>query len=174
MSLTVYDVSVPVFSCALANLAAWLDKALAEGMKEAILMEARLAPDMLPFPAQVQRASYNAHDAVARLAGVAPPAMSDIGTGVAELRERCRRTIAFLDSIEPAALDGAAEREIVLKMPNGTGYRFTGRAFLTGFALPNFFFHVTEAYAILRAQGVPLGKRDVLQHLGPPNVGGAS
>ena len=88
----------------------------------------------------------------------------------AELKDRCDRTIAFIESVDRAALETSAEREVVLKFPNGTGYRFTGQSYLTGFALPNFFFHVTTAYAILRAAGVTLGKPDFLQHLGPPSL----
>jgi hypothetical protein len=173
MSFTVYEASVPVFSSAMTNMTAWLDKALADGKDEAALMEARLAPDMRPFPAQIQMASDSAKGAVARLTGIDAPAMPDTETSFAELKERCRRTISFLESASPSAFDGAEDREVVLKFPNGMGYRFTGRRYLTEFALPNFFFHVTTAYALLRAQGVPLGKPDFLQHLGPPNLGGA-
>ena len=118
-------------------------------------------------------ASDSAKNAAARLAGLAPPAMPDTETSFAELRDRCSRTIDYLESLDPAALADAADREVVLSFPNGMGYRFTGRDYLTGFALPNFFFHVTTAYAILRASGVSLGKPDFLAHLGPPNIGPA-
>ena len=96
--------------------------------------------------------------------------MPDVEATFAELKERCARTIAFVEGIDPAALASGAEREVELKFPNGMGYRFSGQAYLTGFALPNFFFHVTTAYAILRSAGVSLGKPDFLQHLGPPNI----
>lgn len=172
MSFTIYDASAPVFTAALTNMQAWLDKALAEGKAEAVLMEARLAPDMRPFPAQIQMSSDTAKSAVARLAGVEAPAMSDTEASFAELKARCQRTIDFIQSVPASAFDGADEREVVLKFPNGMGYRFTGHSYLTGFALPNFFFHVTTAYALLRANGVTVGKPDFLQHLGPPNIGG--
>ncbi|MBV9510417.1 MAG: DUF1993 domain-containing protein [Caulobacteraceae bacterium] len=170
MSFSIYDAAAPVFARSMTNMAAWLDKALAEGKSEAMLMEARLAPDMLPFPAQIQIASDSAKNAIARLAGIEAPAMPDTESSFAELKERCRRTVAFVQSVDRAAFDGAADREVVLKFPNGMGYTFTGAGYLTGFALPNFFFHVTTTYALLRAQGVTLGKPDFLMHLGQPNA----
>jgi hypothetical protein len=171
MSLSVYETSVPVFAASLGNMRAWLDKALAEGKDEAALMEARLAPDMRPMPAQFQMASDSAKNAIARLAGIEAPSMPDTEASFAELKDRCDRTIAFIRSVDPAALEGAEDREVVLKFPNGMGYRWVGRDYLTGFALPNFFFHATTAYALLRAAGVNLGKPDFLAHLGPPNLG---
>lgn len=170
MSFTIYDASAPVFIRSMTNIQAWLDKALAEGQSEAALLEARLAPDMRPFPAQIQMASDTAKNAIARLAGIEAPSMADTESSVAELKARCRNTVAFIESVDRSALDGAEDREVVLKFPNGMGYRFTGRDYLTGFALPNFFFHVTTAYALLRAAGVSVGKPDFLQHLGPPNL----
>ena len=168
MSFTIYDASAPVFTAALTNMQAWLDKALAEGRNEAALMEARLAPDMRPFSAQFQIASDTAKSAVARLTGVEAPAMPDTETSFAELAVRCQRTIDYIKSVDRAAFEGAEAREVVLKFPNGMGYRFAGRDYLTNFALPNFFFHVTTAYALLRAHGVALGKPDFLQHRGQP------
>lgn len=168
MSLSIYEASVPVFADSLTNVAAWLEKALASGGDEAALMEARLAPDMRPFPAQIQFASDSAKGAVARLTGQEAPAMADTESSFAALRDRCQRTIDYIRSVPAAAFDGAEDRAVVMKFPNGTGYRWTGRDYLTGFALPNFFFHVTTAYALLRANGVPLGKPDYLQHLGMP------
>lgn len=168
MSFTIYDASAPVFVRAMTNISAWLDKALAEGKSEAELLEARLAPDMRPFTAQVQMSSDTAKNTIARLTGVEAPAMPDTEASFAELKDRCRRTIEFVQSVDRSAIEAGAEREIVLSFPNGMGYRFDGGAFLTGFALPNFFFHVTTAYAILRAQGVGVGKPDFLQHLGQP------
>ena len=169
MSLSIYEASVPVFRASLANMRAWLDKPEAR-QAEAALLEARLAPDMRPLPAQFQMASDTAKNAIARLCGIEAPAMADTEATFAELQQRCDRTIAFLDGADRAALDASAEREVVLRFPNGMGYRFAGSAYLTGFAIPNFFFHVTTAYAILRANGVPVGKPDFLQHLGPPNL----
>ena len=170
MPFSIHDASAPVFIAAMTNLEAWLDKALAGGGDEAALVEARLAPDMRPLSAQVQMASDSAKNAVARLTGVAAPSMPDTETTFAELKARCRATVAFIQSVDAAAYAGAEDRTVELKFPNGMGYSFTGGAFLTGFALPNFYFHLTTAYAILRANGVALGKPDFLAHLGQPNI----
>ena len=169
MTFDMYAASAPIFVNTLTNMRAWLDKAEAAG-SETNLIEAQLAPDMRPLSAQYQMASDAAKGAVARLSGVEAPAMADDETTIEALRERCDRTIAFINGVDVSAFDGSADREIVLKFPNGMGYRFDGSRFLTGFALPNFFFHATTAYAILRASGVPLGKIDFLQHLGAPNL----
>jgi hypothetical protein len=170
MPFTLYEASVPPLVAELTNMRAWLDKAIAEGKDEATLMEARLAPDMRPLPAQFQMASDSAKNGIARLAGIEAPAMPDTESSFAELKARCDATIAFIQGVDPGKFDGAADREVVIKFPNGQGYRFVGRHYLTGFALPNFYFHATTAYAILRAQGVNLGKPDFLAHLGPPNL----
>jgi hypothetical protein len=168
MTFSIYDASVPVFVNGLTAMQSWLDKAAAE-QSEAELMEARLAPDMKPLPAQYQMASDTAKNAIGRLSGTEAPSMADTEASFAELRERCNRTIDYVGSIDPAILAASADREVLLKLPNGTGWRFTGADYLARFALPNFFFHVTTAYAILRAAGVNLGKPDFLQHLGPPS-----
>jgi hypothetical protein len=170
MTFTIYDASAPVFVNALSDMRGWLDKAATE-RPEADLLEARLADDMKPLPAQYQMASDSAKNAIARLAGIEAPAMPDTETSFAELRDRCDRTIAFIDGVDPARLAGSEDRPVELRFPNGMGFGFTGQAYLTGFALPNFFFHVTTAYAILRHAGVSLGKPDFLQHLGAPNLG---
>jgi len=170
MSFSIYQTSAPVFIHSLTDMAAWLDKALAEGKDEAALIQARLAPDMRALPAQFQMASDTAKNAIARLAGLTAPSMADEEASFAELSDRCRRTITFIEGVAAEALDGAEDREVVITFPNGMGYRFSGAAYLTGFALPNFFFHVTMAYAVLRAEGVGLGKPDYLAHLGPPNI----
>lgn len=169
MTISIYDASAPIFINALRSMSAWLDKAALE-RSEVEILDARLAPDMRPLPSQYQMASDTAKNAIARLAGVEMPSMPDTESSFAELKERCSKTIAFIESVDRAALDNGTDREVVLSFPNGMGYRFTGRDYLTGFVLPNFFFHVTTAYAILRASGVNLGKPDFLQHLGPPNI----
>jgi hypothetical protein len=169
MSFTIYEATVPVLTHSLADMAQWLDKALAEGKDEKLLMEARLAPDMRPFPAQIQMASDSAKGAVARLAGIEAPSMPDTEESFAELKDRCLRTVAFIKGVAPASFDGAEDRAVTLKFPNGTGFQFSGRNFLTGFVLPNFLFHVTTTYALLRANGVALGKADFLRHLGAPS-----
>jgi hypothetical protein len=167
MTFSIYDSTVPVFTNGLTAMRGWLDKAAAE-KPEAELIEARLAPDMRPLPAQYQLASDTAKNAIGRLSGIEAPAMADTESSFAELRDRCDKTIAFIQSVDPAIIAASADREIQLKLPNGTGWRFTGDDYVTRFALPNFYFHVTAAYAILRAAGVSLGKPDFLQHLGPP------
>jgi hypothetical protein len=170
MAFAMYEASVPLFVNGLTNMRAWLDKA-AQEKDESVLLEARLAPDMRPLPAQYQMASDSAKNALARLTGTDAPAMPDTESNFAELRERCDRTIDYLKSTDAAALDGSEEREVTIRFPGGTGYAFTGGRYLVGFAIPNFLFHATTAYAILRNQGVSLGKPDFLQHLGPPNLG---
>jgi hypothetical protein len=167
MTLSLYEASVPVFAAMVGNMRAWLDKAAAE-KDEGMLAEARLAEDMAPLTRQYQMASDTAKNAIARLLGETPPTMADTETDFAELRDRCDKTIAYLESADRAAIEAAGEREIVLRFPNGMGYRFRGADYLTRFALPNFLFHATAAYAILRSQGVSLGKPDFLQHLGMP------
>lgn len=169
MSFTLYEASAPVFIHSLQNMSAWLDKAVGE-KAERELIESKLAPDMRPLPAQFQMASDSAKNAIGRLCGIEAPSMPDTEATFAELKDRCARTIAFIDSVAPGDYTGAETRTVALKFPNGMGYQFTGSAYLTSFALPNFFFHVTTAYAILRAAGISLGKPDFLQHLGQPNL----
>jgi len=165
MSYTIYDASVPVMTRALTNLSKILDKAVAQAKAEdkplAELLEAKLAPDMRPFPFQIQSASDAAKGCAARLAGIEAPSMPDTETTFPELSARLKKTIDFLNTIKPEQLKGAEDREIVLKFPNGE-FRFTGKDFLAGFALPNFFFHVTTAYALLRHKGIAIGKMDFL------------
>ena len=169
MSFGMWNASVPVFVHSLSDMRAWLDKASQE-KDEAMLLEARLAPDMKPLPAQYQMASDAAKNALARLSGTDAPAMPDTEMTFADLRNRCDRTIAYVSSFAAHQLTGSEKREVVLRFPNGKGYRFISANYLTGFALPNFLFHVTTAYAIMRHAGVTLGKPDFLQHLGPPNL----
>jgi len=170
MSFGMWEASVPVFVNSLTNMRDWLDKAAQEKDAPA-LMDARLAPDMRPLPAQYQMASDSAKNALARLTGTEAPSMPDTETSFAELRDRCDRTIDYVRGFDARSLEGSEDREVVIKFPNGMGYRFRGNEYLAGFALPNFFFHTTTAYAILRNAGVSLGKPDFLQHLGPPNLG---
>jgi len=164
-----WEASVPMFVNTLGDMSAWLDKAAAE-KDEGPLLEARLASDMRPLPAQYQMASDSAKNALARLTGTDAPAMPDTEQSFAELRERCDKTIAYLNGFGRAALADSEARDVELRFPNGMGYRWAGATYLTGFALPNFFFHATTAYAILRNAGVTLGKPDFLQHLGPPTL----
>ena len=161
MSFSIHQASAPVIVRALTNLSAMMDKALAAGLDEATLLQARLAPDMHPFPRQIQMASDGAKGGIARLAGVEAPAMPDTEATFAELKARIAKTIAFVQSVDASAFDGSEDREIVLTFP-GVSMTFTGADFLTGFMLPNFYFHITTAYALLRANGAPIGKMDFL------------
>lgn len=166
MSASLYHTHVPGFIAMLRNMQAWLDKAAAH-CDEAALMDARLTADMLPLPRQIQIASDAAKGAAARLTGTEPPAMPDTEASLAELKERCAKTIAYLESADPAAFDAGADREVVITFPNGAGIKLDGQTFLTGFATPNFYFHATTTYAILRVLGVEIGKQDYLAHLAP-------
>ena len=165
MSTSLYDLTVPVLIRALRNLAAILEKGAAHARDQGIdpndLIEARLAPDMLALPGQIQRASDSAKGCVVRLGGIANLAMADDETTFEQLQARIAATIAFLEAAPREAIDGQEDREVVLQTPSGS-FPFTGRAFALGFVLPNVFFHVTTAYAILRHKGVPLGKFDYL------------
>ncbi|MEO5707085.1 MAG: DUF1993 domain-containing protein [Alteraurantiacibacter sp.] len=163
MTLSATQLLVPTSTAMLTNIKTWLDKAAAGD--EAALVEARLAPDMYALARQVQIASDTAKGCGARLAGVEAPSMPDTEASFAELKERCDKTIAFLQSLDPAAIDAGIGREIEIKFPNGGGIRFDGATYLTGFALPNLYFHASMVYAILRSQGVALGKQDFLAHL---------
>ena len=132
MSFSIYEASAPVFIAGMSNMKAWLDKALAEGKDEAALMEARLAPDMRPLPAQFQMASDSAKNAIARLAGIEAPSMPDTEASFAELKARCDKTIDFIKGVDRSKFEDAGEREVVLKFPNGMGYRWSGRDYLPG------------------------------------------
>ena len=166
MSYSLYQSSVPSFIAMLTNMSNWLGKAAAQ-KDEAVLIEAKLAPDMFALARQIQVASDSAKGAAARLTATEAPEMPDTETSFAELKDRCAKTIAYLQSIDPAAYDAGGTSEIVINFPNGAGIRFDGTTFLTSYALPNFYFHASCAYAILRAEGVTLSKQDFLAHLAP-------
>jgi hypothetical protein len=165
MSVSLYDVSIPIFTLSLNNLAAILDKAASHAATKKVdpkvLPAARLIIDMLPLSAQIQIACDTAKGAAARLAGVEVPKHEDTEATLDELKARIAKTLAFIKSIKPEQLQGAETREIVLQFPGST-LKFTAINYLTNFVLPNFFFHVTIAYALLRKNGVDLGKRDFL------------
>ncbi len=165
MAFDLYDASIPAFVRGLKALSALLDKALAQGFDEATLMQARLAPDMNPFPAQVRTAAFSARGCVARLTGQDWPKTDDDEATFAELKATIELSIAFIQSVPREAFEGAEERDVVLKFPGGQ-FEFKGANYLTGFALPNFYFHITTAYALLRSAGVEIGKRD---YMGAPS-----
>ena len=165
MSISMHSASVPVFVRMLNNLLAWLDKAQAHAEARKFdpnnYLGLRLAPDMLPFARQIQIASDAAKGCVGRLAGVELPKWEDTEASLDDLRARVKKTIDYVQSFDAAQIDGTEAKEIVLQMRAGE-VRFTGENYLKHFALPNFYFHVTTAYALLRHAGVEVGKRDYL------------
>jgi uncharacterized protein len=165
MAISMYDVSIPIFTLSLTNLSAILDKAATHEQSKKVdpkvIPQARLIVDMLPLSAQIQIACDTAKGAAARLAGVEVPKHEDTEATLAELKARVAKTLDFIKTIKSEQLQGAETREIVLQFPQTT-LKFTGINYLTNFVLPNFFFHVTTAYALLRKNGVDLGKRDFL------------
>jgi len=165
MTLSTYDVSVPVILRGFGVLSGYVDKAEAyaaeAGVDPSALVGARLFPDMLPFSGQIQRASDNAKNGVARLAGIAAPSFVDGETTFPELRERIAKTVAFLNTATPEQLEGSGERTIELKFRSLTG-ALDGRTYLLSVLIPNFFFHVATAHGILRHSGVKLGKKDFI------------
>ena len=165
MTLSMYQASVPRFANMLGNLSAILDKAQAHiesrKLDASTLTAYRLFPDMLPFTRQVQIACDTAKGAVARLAGVENPVHEDNEKTIAELQSRIAKTLAFIQSVSPAQIDGSEDRDIVVRRGE-TETHYKGMQFLLGSALPNLYFHVTTAYNILRHNGVEIGKRDYL------------
>jgi hypothetical protein len=165
MAITMHSASVPVFVHMLGNLANWIDKAQADAESRkyevAALLTARLAPDMLPFTRQIQIACDGAKFCVSRLAGVEAPRHEDTETNFAELKARIAKTIAFVQSVPAAQIDGTEAKDIHVPRRSGN-IVMKGEAYLKNFALPNFYFHVTTAYALLRHNGVVLGKNDYL------------
>lgn len=165
MSLSMYQASIPVFVRMFGNLAAILDKAAvyaeAKKIDPAVLLNARLAPDMHPLTRQVQIASDAAKGCAARLAGVETPSFADTESSFAELQARIQKTLDFLQGFSPAQIDGSEGREVVIKFP-GAELKFSGQDYLLHFVLPNFYFHLTTAYAILRHNGLEIGKMDFL------------
>jgi len=165
MPLTMYQASAPRFANTLRNLSAILDKAQAHAeakkLDAAALTQARLFPDMLPLVRQVQIACDTAKFAVGRLAGLEAPKHEDSEQTFAELKARIAKTLDFVESARPAQIDGSEEKEITLKM-RGQDVKYKGQQYLLGHAYPNFYFHVTTAYNILRHNGVELGKKDYI------------
>lgn len=162
--MNLYHASVPVYTKMLENLTNILEKSAAwakeAGKTDEDMLQARLAPDMFPLVRQVQIASDNAKSISARLAGEEPPKMEDTEATFAELIERTRKTVTYLKTLDPARFDGAEARHI--PFPYVPDTYLLGQEALFESYLPNFFFHVTTAYDILRNQGVPLGKADFI------------
>lgn len=165
MTLSMYQASVPVFVRALSNLAHVLKKgeahAQAKGIAHEVLLQSRLYPDMFPLTRQVQIATDMVKNGVARLAGVEAPKFEDNETTFAELDARIERAIAFLGSLKPAQVDGSESRAIHVPRRSGA-LDLQGQPYLLDYVFPNFFFHCTTAYDILRHGGVEIGKMDFI------------
>jgi hypothetical protein len=165
MSLGMYQASIPVFQRLLGNLEVILDKgdasALARKIDPQVLLHSRLAPDMFDLVRQVQIATDHAKGAPARLAGVEPPVYEDKEASFADLKARIQKTLAYLAGFKREQIDGSEERTVKFKA-GPMEMQFKGQDYLLGFAMPNFYFHMTTAYAILRHNGVDIGKREFL------------
>lgn len=165
MSIDVYDQTIAAMSRALLNLDAIVSKAEAYAEERkidpAVLVQARLFPDMLPFVAQIRIATDTAKGAAARLSGKNLPSWPDDEADFEQVHARIRKALDFLSGVERDQFEGSEDKKIELKLGK-EHVKFSGREYVLGFVLPNFYFHVTMAYAILRHNGVPLGKRDFL------------
>jgi uncharacterized protein len=166
MLFSMSQASLPVFEIGLGALAAVLGKAkahvAAKKIDPSVLLQWRLAPDMFPLVRQVQIAADQAKNGSARLAGVEAPRYEDNETTIEQLEARIARTLAYLKTLEPKQIDAAADHEITFPLgPTNKGH-MRGDDYLTHFVLPNFYFHLMAAYAILRHCGVEIGKRDFL------------
>ena len=165
MTISIYELSIPVLTRGLSNLSSILDKAAAHAAAKkfdpAALAQARLFPDMFPLTRQVQITCDTAKGAAARLAGIDIPKHEDTETTLDELKQRIAKTLDFVKSVKAEQMKGAESKTIELKFPNRT-ITFTGLSYLVDFVLPNFFFHESIAYALLRSSGVEVGKMDFL------------
>jgi uncharacterized protein len=165
MSISMHSASVPIFTRMLGNLLTWFDKAEAHAavkkFEPGVLLTTRLAPDMLSFTTQIQIACDTAKFGVSRIAGVEAPKFDDKEASFAELRERVRKTMDFVASVPASQIDGKEEAELIVPRRSGP-VTWKAEAYLKNHVLPNFFFHLTTAYALLRHNGVDLGKSDFL------------
>jgi uncharacterized protein len=168
MTISLFQASVPVFLHGVASLSGILTKAASHAetrkIDPGVLLQTRLFPDMFALARQVQVASDFAKGAPARLAGVPSPSFADDETTFDALQGRLTKTSDFLNTLTPAQIDGGEDRDVTIKV-RGRDVTFKGQRYLLSFALPNFFFHMTTAYAILRASGVELSKPDFVGHL---------
>jgi uncharacterized protein len=160
-----YDFSIPILTRGLTNLSAILDKAAAHAEAKkfdpVVLAQTRLFPDMFPLVRQVQVACDTAKGAAARLAGIEVPKHEDTEVTIADLKARIAKTTDFLKTVGAAQLKDAESRNIEIKFPNGS-WKFTGLAYLNDFVVPNFYFHYSMVYALLRKNGIDVGKMDFL------------
>jgi hypothetical protein len=165
MSAPMYDMSIPILTLGLTNIENMIDKGVAHAearkFDSLVLAQSRVFPDMFPLSRQVQIACDMAKGCAARLAGVEVPKFEDTEATMAELKARVAKTKAFVGTIKASQLQDAAGREINITFP-GNSLKFTGLSYLTTYVLPNFYFHSAMVYALLRNNGVELGKRDFL------------
>jgi hypothetical protein len=165
MPISMYDMSIPLMTRGLTNLSAMLDKAAAHAEAKkfdtAVLAQSRLYPDMFPLLRQVQIACDTAKGAAGRLAGVDVPKHEDTEVTFTDLKARIAKTLDVLKSVSPAQMKDAESRSVELKFPTSS-WKFTGISYLSDFVLPNFYFHVSMVYALLRKNGVEVGKMDYL------------
>lgn len=165
MKMSMYQASLPVFIHMLRNLDAILSRgaeyAEAKGIDPAVLVQARLYPDMFPLSRQIQIATDVVKGCPARLSGQEPPKYEDDEASFPELSARVRKTIAYLETFKPEQIDGTEDKQVTLHL-RSRDLTLDGHSYLTGFVIPNFFFHVTTAYDILRHNGVELGKKDYI------------
>ncbi len=166
MTVSMYQASIPVFIRALKNLSAILAKGAANAAERkidpSVFVNARLAPDMFALARQVQITSDTVKAFAARVAGVEVPSYEDNETTFEQLEARIQKTIQFLETFKPEQLDGTEEKEVTVPTRSDPDRKFKGEFYLLNWALPNLYFHVTAAYAILRHNGVPIGKKDFL------------
>ena len=166
MTISLYKISAPIFVQFLTSLSATLDKAAAfceaKKVEPEALLNMRLAPDMYSLVKQVRSATDHAINGTARLAGVEPLTFANKEASFAELKERIAKTIDFVKTFKPAQIDGTEDKAIKITFPSGATRDFTGQSLLLGNSLPNFYFHCTTAYDILRHCGVELVKRDFM------------
>ena len=165
MPYTLSQASLPVFEIGLNAINAVLDKAAAHAAAKkidmSVLLAWRLAPDMFPLTRQIQIITDQAKNGSARLAGIDPPKFEDTETTLDQLKERIAKTLAFLKTLDKAAIDASSEREITFPLGPNKG-QMTGADYLKHFVLPNFYFHMTTAYGLMRSCGVDIGKRDFM------------
>src|SRR5712691_9051864 len=165
MAISMFKTSAPIFVQFLTSLSAVLDKAAAHAqakkIEPSVLLNTRLYPDMFPLVRQVRAATDHAMSACGRLAGVELPTFANTESSILELKERIAKAIQFIKSIKPTQIDGSEDKEITIKFSSGER-KFTGQSLLLNFCLPNFYFHATTAYDILRHCGVEVGKRDFM------------
>ena len=165
MAISMYKASAPIFIQYLTALSSVLDKgqafADAKKLDPSVLLNTRLSPDMFPLVRQVRAATDHAMTVSGKLAGVEPPTFANSEATIPELKERIAKAVDFIKGLKPAQVDGTEDKEIAIKFPSGER-KFTGQSLLLNFSLPNFYFHATTAYDILRQCGVEVGKRDFM------------